>query len=276
MGMRFTHVYVERGEPMPDSVRMRKRLGVLFAKLEIEKIIDAAGAIEGELGVSVPRRGGYHYVEVFFEQAALHDMLDSVTILSQACRRRSPPALADAWRDGVARILREENIGYQLDSRAGVHFLVDEDFERTRQFAIAALQKGRYSAVTKEFDAAYRALDAVPPDTKTAVRAVFESLEILFKLMCTGASRLGSSEINSHLRPLVDRLHSTDAVAQRAAAKMVSSLADWVEGVHFYRHGQAVEEPAPPPLSLTLLTISTGAGFLRWLAELDGLQNGST
>lgn len=61
----------------------------------------------------------------------------------------------------------------------------------------------------------------------------------------------------------------TDAFARRAANKMMLSLCDWTGGGHFYRHEPGQEEPAPPPMDYAVMTMSTGAGFLRWLAEID-------
>jgi hypothetical protein len=176
------------------------------------------------------------------------------------------------WRKGIATIFQEENIGFRLDEAAGVHFLVDEEFDRARQCALAALQADRYSAVRAEFHVAYRALDETPPDFRTAVRAVFEANEILFKLMFSGVPRLGQKEITSNLGPRVQKLLHTDPAAHRAANKMVAAFGEWAEGAHNYRHGQPVEEPTPPPPPLALVFMSAGAGFLRWLAEMDALD----
>jgi len=267
LGQRFTHVYGERGDPVPDSTRMRKRIAALFSGMGLQRIIDATALFEGELGVEV-----VHYTS-FFEDAELHDLLDSITLVHHALVGRRIEPYAARWRDEVSRIFQEENVGYKLDKHAGVHLSVDSEFERSRASAIAALQKTRYAAAAAEFEKAYKALDAVPPDTKTAVRAVFEANEIVFRLMCPNAPRLGTAEIRSHLRPIIDKQYGSDAVALRAASRHMASLEDWVEGVHFYRHGQGAEEPSPPPLPLALTMISSGTGYLRWLAELDAANS---
>jgi hypothetical protein len=41
---------------------------------------------------------------------------------------------ASAWRDFVNRSLREENVGYVADAECGIHFFVDEEFERNRAY----------------------------------------------------------------------------------------------------------------------------------------------
>jgi hypothetical protein len=66
--------------------------------------------------------------------------------------------------------------------------------------------------------------------------------------------------------------HAQDDTARRSAAKMLSSLKDWVDAAHFYRHEQGIpDEVAQPPLGLAVYIVSTGASHVRWLAELDAL-----
>jgi hypothetical protein len=52
------------------------------------------------------------------------------------------------------------------------------------------------------------------------------------------------------------------------AQSFARSLAEWVNGVHFYRHAQTGTEPVQPPLDLAIALTSQGMGFLRWLAGL--------
>ena len=86
------------------------------------------------------------------------------------------------------------------------------------------------------------------------------------------AQRLGSAEIRQHLLPTIAQMHGDDATARQAANKLAQSLCDWVDGVHFYRHGQAVEEAQQPPIGLTVALVSGAASYLRWLAELDATR----
>jgi len=50
---------------------------------------------------------------------------------------------------------------------------------------------------------------------------------------------------------------------------MASSFADWVDGMHTYRHAAGMPEPAPPPFDLAVVIIGQGAAHLRWLISLD-------
>ena len=80
-------------------------------------------------------------------------------------------------------------------------------------------------------------------------------------------TRLGAAEIERHFKPVLQKVLT--GAARDAAGLMASSLADWVNAAHQYRHAQGVETTEPMPLDLAILMVSTGAGFLRWLADLD-------
>ncbi len=101
------------------------------------------------------------------------------------------------------------------------------------------------------------------------MRANFNALECMYRLMFPLAPRLAKDTVATYLRPLLQSRHNEDQTAQRAAGKAVQSFQEWIDTMHFYRHEPGSEEPAQPPLSLAILTISQGANWLRWLAEID-------
>jgi hypothetical protein len=45
--------------------------------------------------------------------------------------------------------------------------------------------------------------------------------------------------------------------------KTMQGAADWVDGLHFYRHGQGTQEPIAPSPELAVHALSTGAALLR-------------
>ena len=269
-GQRFSHVYIARGTPTPDSQRFRRRVAAYFVQ-NCERVRQrVTEAINAELGIDVPWRGVYNYQD-YFGSAAVHDVLDTITLVWRELARRGDSQGCTNWRDFVQRALNEENVGYRLDESAGVHYFVDEEFERNRVATIERLANSRYAAVLSEFESAHQKLDEHPADTKGAVRAVFEAVEILSKLMVgeNRMQRLTTHEINNHLWPIVESAYEGEAVALEAATKFFGGLIGWVRSIHEYRHGQEVEEPTPPPLGLAVAMVSSGATYLRWLAELD-------
>ncbi|WP_020174063.1 hypothetical protein [Methyloferula stellata] len=268
---RFSQIYIDRGGALRDDARMRQRLSASLPERGIDNL---AKELHSELGIVV-RFGPYGvYWNDFYEEAELRDVLDSVTLIFNILNRDHLfERRAKDYLKTVSRIFAEQNVGYKVDDLGVVHFVVDEEFERGRNTCIAALHLPRYVAVAANLDKAFSVLDTTPPDGKSSVRSVFDALEGLFRLMFTNAHRLGGSEIDQYLRPAIARTYMPGSADLRAAGKFLDSMKDWVETAHFYRHEQGKEEPAQPPLDIAVALISTGTGFLRWLAELD--QRGS-
>jgi hypothetical protein len=276
IGQRFSEVYLKRGEPTQDSQRMRRRLAALFLTFRDLKEKDFHTVVPLRLGINIPYgHSGLDWVALF-QDAAIQDVLDMVTIVYQylEAMRTGPmyqPSASNSWRLGAQLIFREENIHYSVDKRGGVHFSFDAEFDRGRAATIAALQDSRYRAALSSFEGAMAALGKGMPDGKAAIRGTFDAAEGLFKLMFANSPRLTAQEA-SRLEPLLQRAHATDSVATGAAIKLLSAFKDWVDAAHFYRHEPGHEEPVQPPLTLAVQMVSLGASFLRWLAELDATR----
>ena len=271
-GKRFSHVYIERGEPTADSARMRHRLASLLSNVDELKAFGWM-AID-ELGVTIPYVGdGAFRWRLFLEECELKDVLDIVSLayryLSENRRtiRRAPEAMAQ-WRREVSRILAEENVSYRLDEDAGVHFAIDGEFESNRAATIAILGSPRYANVRTEFEAG---LAQLPENGKAAIRGTFTAAEGLFRLMFASAPRLGSKEIEGHLGPALRRVYTGDTVALRSAPKLLGSFKEWVDAAHFYRHEAGKEEvasttahPRREPGKLGCLLYSLARRDRRW------------
>jgi uncharacterized protein YqgV (UPF0045/DUF77 family) len=221
-------------------------------------------AIARELGIPV----GYQTPwETYLEGLQLRDVLDLVTVPFRLMR---PGGTYDTsrWVNTVQRIFTEENVHYRVDDLGGVHFHFDEEFARNRAAAVAVLRSARFANALDAFESGMAELRKAPPDGKRAIRSVFSAVEGVFRLILPNAPRLGAAELDG-LVPLEQKLYAEDETTRRSSAKMLSSLKDWVDAAHFYRHEEGAEEVAQPPLRLAVYIVSTGASHLRWLAELD-------
>jgi hypothetical protein len=271
IGQRFSHVYMQQPELLSDSSRLRRRLAALYVAQE--DLIRLRDAIVAELGLeqNVYLQFGPHW-QPFLDKIELRDLLDSVTIRYQTIvdhYGKPDQPRRNAFVQSVQRIFREEHARYSVDDWGGVHFALDQEFERARVSAIAGLATARYNGVRKLFEEAYAALDGTPPDGKAGVRSSFFAVESLFRLMFPTVPRLGAAEVQKDLKPLIDRIFDGQKPAIHVAQKQVAAFIDWVDGAHFYRHEPGSEEPAQPPLDLAIVMISQAATYLRWLAELD-------
>jgi hypothetical protein len=141
------------------------------------------------------------YSEYFLKTAEIRDVLDSITVIWKALHvlggGRGMSFSADAikapqWLAFVRRVIQEENLGYRVDDQGGVHYFVDEEFERCRISALSCLNEPQYGAVRTIFDQAYQKLDGHPADTKACIRDVFEAIEVFYKHIIKAEERLSS------------------------------------------------------------------------------------
>lgn len=273
-GARFSQNYLHLGTPVRDSPRIRTRVSAFYSHLLSMLNKEIGAKIIQEIGASVPIRNGSYAMSNFWEACELRDFLDAITV-SYHVANESFPSAASSWKLAVSRVFVEENAGYLLDALGGIHYAVDEHFEHSRSATIAVLALPRYKSVLEAFEDAHRHFDGVPMDTKAAVRSAFESLEILVRLMI-GGKNLNRIAVDT----LFDKCKSAWGVDQTAcnvASKLFKGIGEWVDGVHFYRHGQGTSEPVAPNEAMATHIVSTAADHIRWIAQIDALlQTAST
>ena len=267
-GMRFSLLYLDRSESLRDSKRFRNRLAAFYwetlheyYKNEIVK------SIQLEIGAEVPFIVSSYSVSEFFKITELRDLLDSITVIYKAIAGNWEQS-ANKWREFVARAISEENLGYRVDEKCGVHYFVDEEFERNRFSTLLVLDNPRYIAVRNAYDMAYQYLDAQPMDTKGAVRSIFEAIEILVKQM-VDTKNLNKWVVENTLKEKCLSCYGSDNTAKIVMTKMFDGFALWVDSIHNYRHGQADKDPVVPPLNIAIYALSSGTAFLRWLIEMN-------
>lgn len=267
-GLRFSHVYLKRDSILRDSIRFRKRLGGYYWEHLNDYTGKIAGNIQREIGIDIPFQFSSYSIPDLFEKAELRDLLDSITIIYKLLFD-DKSYIAKGWLQFVQRAMQEENLGYRMDAQGGVHYHVDQEFEINRTLTLKCLGDNKYAAVIETFEDSYKILDSSPPDTKDAIRSIFESVEILYKIIidAQGKDRLSSKGIQNNIKPLLSKLYTDDTVII-CAEQIMDSLCDWIDAGHMYRHGQKVEELVPPPIDVAVNIISMGATYIRWLVSL--------
>ncbi len=283
VGQRFSLTYLERGAPLRDSVRMRRRLEQRFVAMagDWQDQSRFGRHWAQETGAAVPRsqNGATYYPALMFEQGELRDILDVVTVfythlrkLVEATRQFGPRVAPDddpeVWKAFVTRVFTEENLGYRIDAACGVHLHVDAEFEHARASTLAVLGHSEFSNARVAFEDAFRHLDSSPRDTKAAVRSIFESAEILAKQICPEAQNLNTKMIGVRLKPLVLQAYPGDATENRVWEGLLSGMSEWVTALHNYRHGQAADEPVAPSVELAVFVLSSGCTYVRGLADV--------
>ena len=269
-GKRFSLIYLDRSTPLKDSQRFRNRLAAYYKEnLHEHHCEKIKKEIEKEIGVEVSYKSYFGWdLPGLFKKVEFRDVLDSITTIFQAMGGSSGNRLAGNWMEFVSRVLSEENMGYRLDSQCGVHYHVDEEFERNRFSTLSVLENPKYGASMAAYEDAYRYMDSNPPGTKATVRSMFESLEILVKQIVK-TRNLNKWIVENTLKEKCLKLYGNDETAIKTVSELFNGFAKWVNALHNYRHGQKSDEPVAPSEEVAVYVLSSGSSFLRWLISLN-------
>ncbi|MDH0851792.1 hypothetical protein N5D66_27920 [Delftia tsuruhatensis] len=279
VGRIFSSNYLRPTEPVSDSPRFRIRLGNYLAEEFSSNHSELTKYIGKNLGVKILIQGAYGFTG-WFEKAKIRDILDVITIVWRFFNDKGVPIPGwreagntmerkrNAWQAFVTALFREESLAYRVDEKGGVHYLVDAEFEIVRIASISGLGEARYRNVHDALDKAYAFLDEKSIDTKSSARSAFEALEILAKLIYPEAQSLGKKMVIEKLKPLVLQ-DSEDVPHEKMAGAILDSLAEFVNGVHYYRHGQPEENIVAPPFGVAVYILSQVSNAIRFLIPVD-------
>ncbi|MCE8419138.1 hypothetical protein LZ190_10535 [Rhodovulum sulfidophilum] len=284
IGKRFSHVYLVRGEPERDSKKARFRLAKLAERScppakplrhgsSVDYNKNAQEKIENELGVRFGTQSTAGALirswDWYFNKVTVTEMLDTITVVAASLHNQyTNDDKRGRFLSEARRILKEENLAYEIDEIGGVHPLVDATFSVAMETAISGMDTPRYAASAEFINRIDGYLLQNPQDFIGAIRAVFGACENTFKLMYE-APRLDARAAGERIGGDQQRLYAEHPTLQAASAKMLEAFKQWVNAAHFYRHEQGVEEPNQPAPEVAILLISQGLSFARWLTVLD-------
>src|SRR4029453_6573190 len=139
-------LYLQHGDPAPDSGKARHRVGALFREQvfndHAEQLADYLGR---QLGVPVPGSGRYSsYWHQFVRECPTPDFLDAITIVYRYLFWHVSGEVAQWWLDVIRQIFAEEKLAYEIDDVGGIHPAIDREFQRSIVSAVAALRSERY------------------------------------------------------------------------------------------------------------------------------------
>lgn len=256
---------MERGAPRGDSPRLRVRLSAAFPEVEHLRT-EINSRLRKEAGIVVPSgQWGTHW-DKFFTASPMEEVLTAVTITLVTLRSKGYDSLAKLYQTAVERALAEEHIGFRIDAAGVIHYAVDEVFEGVRAATLAVLNASVFTVARRCYESAFRYLDRHPPDTKASVRTMFDALEIVAKQLVPSAQNLHANLCRVQLRDLYLAANAGDAVEQRVWVGMFEGMAQWVQSMHMYRHGQ-VDNSMPPTEEFAVYVLSSGSAYLRLVAQ---------
>lgn len=267
LGQKFSQVYLDRGPPNKDGKKWRIRLAIYVQEI-LSDDRTLSSILGRELGVVIQKSftivGDVYRFDSAIVTAEIYSLLDICTEIFRRCDAWSELD-AFEWMQHFNKSCLEENVPYFMDEQGGVHPAVDSEFQHNLATTISGLDAPRYRAALTAFSGIQPALDR--EDTRQAIRQVFDTAENIVKMM-TGAKGLDASAIQRQLTNKI-RDNWDEGAAKDAANQMVAGFVNWVNAAHSYRHIEGRPDAAAPPMDLTILMISVGASYIRWLIDQD-------
>lgn len=284
IGERFSFTYIEKGPPKTDSKTMRYRISQLFnkeaylpkymgksysgrnqLKATAKPIIQA---LQEELGVpfqtnvvSSPNQNWYLY----FSNLTEVKFLDSFTVVYRVLEENRT---TEDFIHQVNRIFREENISYKLDAAGGVHPIIDIAFNSSKESVIRGMSNSKYDLSKRRIEEIDGYITGPEPDYVQAIRSVFGSAENIFKVMFN-VPRLDKKSAVDKIGKRLQVMYDGHPTMQRSSAQVLQSFGAWVDAAHHYRHETGSSEPTQPDEALSIVLISEGMTFVRWLISID-------
>jgi hypothetical protein len=223
---RYSQLYIENSNPLPDSKRACLRIGKLMELVTKGKAAVLSEVLERELGVRVGVSSSQFWPR-FCGNCETRDLLDTISLAFRFVRQNGSGD--QFWLQQTRRIFAEEHLAYAIDDDGVVHPAIDQEFQRNRRTTVAALQSARYANSLVAFERVSDELASDPPNGKDAWRSVFTAVEGLFRLMFRSAPQLNAATVEAHLPGLVQKLYGGDVIALRATIKLVAAFKDWVD-----------------------------------------------
>ena len=238
---------------------MRRRLQSYLQRVFDFALDELLEEVEVQSGFDV---GNAYVMRNFLESAPIFDVLDFIT---HAYGSMALPQ-AMAWRDFVESVFRDEHVAYTVDSECGVHPYVDQEFQRNKQSALAVLSAPHFASVEAALSDAFRHMDGPEPETKAAIRSIFEAVEVMAKLIVPSAARLNKNLALQQLPQACLKGYVGGATEKKVLEGLFVGLAHWADALQDFRHGQADATPSKPSETLAVYAVSSGCAHLRWLA----------
>jgi hypothetical protein len=168
----------------------------------------------------------------------------------------------------VERVFRESKVAYRLDDHGGVHPFVDAAFTVELNELVRGFSDNDLDAARQHILDAEKALLPSDPDTRKAVRASFDAVENVFRLLFPECNRLNKHFVDRHLRPYVNSIYSTENYEISPMNEIVNSFIHWIAAGHPYRHEPGKAEITAPSMGFAIQFVSHGISYARWLGTV--------
>ena len=265
----FRHNYVREPFLLPDSDRARRRIWAAFQELSVNQITEFHRQLRRTVG---PPLKTHLYISgqcnAFWNDSETADFLSAITVWYRCTSEYGNQRLQ--LLAFLRLVFKEEQLRYRIDDDCGVHFFVDEEFERSVQSTLAGLGQPKFRGAKEALEHGLNYLGAAQQSGKRLVREVFEAVETAFLVVVPDGqfNRLNAQAITEALKPILMQKYANEPEAENRVDRLLSNFEAWVHSAHPFRHGANIEDVHECPLDMAILLATQGMTFLRYLTKL--------
>ncbi|PZF77472.1 hypothetical protein DK847_09145 [Aestuariivirga litoralis] len=261
-GRLFSRNYLIPDKKASDSKRARTRFGALLSESPLGDKF--ANLVTRELGVRYPYGYGWNHTK-FFDECELRDFLDAITLFIQLTKAEGRSSILPQ----ATRILAEEHLRYALDSEGGVHYLVDEVFERSVITTLQGLGETRFGAALHDLQAALSEFSGPTPSGKALIHKMFQAVESTFLVIANDPSinRISDSNLDKYLKPLLLARYKDYPERADKTDRILKLFGAWIHTAHPFRHGAPLDQVHEAPIDYAVSIADQGMAFIRLMVS---------
>jgi hypothetical protein len=258
-GNLFVRNYRKPAQRLPDSDRARRRI-YLTSKIACD-LDRFAGDAEISLGLRYPSNYGYMH-DTFFSDCRTDDFLSCITIL---LRHVKSPHQTEQLREEFSKIFREESLNYRIDPRGGVHFEVDDQFQRNIDATVLGLGNPKFTASLHALEESLKQFSGPNRSGKILIRGVFEAVESAFLVVVNNQklNRLSDQSIDADLKKHLLKRYAKVPEADDKVLRTLENIKSWVKAAHPFRHGAPLDQVHEAPEDYAVFLADQGMAILR-------------
>jgi hypothetical protein len=263
-GLPFRLNYERSTVVQEDSVRMRRRLLAIVDSMPQRVRMDFAQKVRLDLGLNYDTLMDSQ----FWMNSNIVDALSAVTTLVNFAGSGTPDK---GMITTVQRIFDDENLRYRMDSKGGVHYKVDQQFEVSVASALNALSAEKYKGARHAFETATKELGKAVPSGKALIRGIFEAVETAFlvRIQNDKIDRITGDALDAYFSPLLVNKYAKFPETPDRVKRLLDVFKPWIKASHPFRHGGGFEEIHEAPLDYAIVIADQGIAFLRLIVESE-------
>jgi hypothetical protein len=189
------------------------------------------------------------------------ELIDSVAYIANGLEPW--PELRTEWLKFITTAFEQEHVTFKIEADGSPVSVVDEAFSELVEATLDELNDPLFETARQHCVLALKKFKR--PDTLgESIEQVFKAAENIYR-MTSKKDGIGAGVSDYYRGRWVSRLAGPE---KEAVERMSTSLKEWVNAVHPFRHADSSPKPTPPSRETAVWLITCGMSHIRWMAHV--------